>query len=56
MVVITLSVLLMGLGGEIGIDSRLSLILGICGVLLGAGILASRLRDRGDDDDDGARL
>lgn len=56
MIVITLSVLLMGLGVEIGIDSRLSLILGICGVLLGAGILASRLRDHGDDDDDGARL
>jgi hypothetical protein len=56
LIVIALSVLLLAFGGELGVASRLTLILGICGVLLGAGILVSRLRDRGDDDDDGARI
>jgi hypothetical protein len=56
MVIIALSVLLLALGGELGIASRLTLIFGVSGVLLGAGILVSRLRERGDDDDDGARL
>jgi hypothetical protein len=55
-VVIALSVLLLALGGELGVDTRLTLILGVSGVLLGAAILVSRLRDRRDDDDDGARL
>jgi hypothetical protein len=56
LIVIALSVLLLAFGGELGVASRLTLVLGICGVLLGAGILVSRLRDRGDDDDDGARI
>jgi hypothetical protein len=56
MVIIGLSVLLLGLGGELGIASRLTMILGICGVLVGAAILVSRLRSHRDDDDDGARL
>jgi hypothetical protein len=56
MVIIALSVLLLALGGELGVAGRLTLVLGICGVLLGAGILVSRLRDRRDDDDDGARI
>jgi hypothetical protein len=56
MVIIGLSVLLLGLGGELGLAGRLSMILGICGVLLGAAILVSRLRAHRDDGDDGARL
>lgn len=55
-IIIVLSVLLLALGGELGVASRLTLILGISGILLGAGILVSRLRDTGDDDDDGARI
>jgi hypothetical protein len=56
MVIIGLSVLLLGLGGELGLAGRLTMILGICGVLVGAAILVSRLRTHRDDDDDGARL
>jgi hypothetical protein len=56
LIVIALSVLLLALGGELGVAGRLTLILGIGGILLGSGILVSRLRDRRDDDDDGARI
>jgi hypothetical protein len=56
MAVIAISIMLLGFGGEFGIASRLTLLLGVLGVLLGVGILLTRLREHGDDDDDGAML
>ncbi len=56
MLLIAVSVVVLGFGGEFGIASRLTLLLGVSGVLLGVGILLTRMRDRGDDDDDGAML
>jgi hypothetical protein len=56
MSVLAISILLLGLGGQFGLANRLSMLLGVCGVLLGAVILVMRLRDRNDDDDDGAVL
>jgi hypothetical protein len=56
MSVLAISILLLGLGGQFGLASRLTLVLGVGGVLLGAAILVMRLRARGDDDDDGAVL
>lgn len=56
MSVLAVSILLLGLGGQFGLASKLTLLLGVCGVLLGVVILVSRLRDRPDDDDDGAVL
>lgn len=52
MAVIALSILVLGLGGEFGLADKLTLLLGVLGLLLGAGILLMRLRDRPDDDDD----
>jgi hypothetical protein len=52
MAVIALSILVLGLGGELGLADKLTLLLGVLGLLLGAGILLMRLRDRPDDDDD----
>ena len=56
MVVLTVSILLLGLGGEFGLASQLTLLLGVCGVLLGVAMLVMRLRAYRDDDDDGAVL
>lgn len=51
--VLAVSILVLGLGGQIGLANRLSLVLGIGGLLLGAAILFSRIRERRRDDDDG---
>jgi hypothetical protein len=56
MTVIAISIILLGFGGEFGIASRLTLLLGVMGVLLGVGILLTRLREHRDEDDDGAML
>jgi hypothetical protein len=56
MLLIAASIVLLGFGGEFGIETRLTLLVGVIGVLLGVGILLTRMRDRGDDDDDGAML
>jgi hypothetical protein len=56
MAVIAISIILLGFGGEFGIASQLTLLLGVLGVLLGVGILLTRLREHRDDDDDGAML
>lgn len=56
MSVLAISILVLGLGGQFGLASKLTLLLGVCGLLLGATILVSRLRERHDDDDDGAVL
>lgn len=55
MALLVISILVLGLGGEIGLASDLTLLLGVVGLLLGAGLLVMRLRERPDDeDDDGA--
>jgi hypothetical protein len=58
MSVLAVSILVLGIGGQFGLAGRLSLVLGIVGLLLGAGILFSRLHDHGrdDEDDDGAAI
>lgn len=52
MALLAISILLLGLGGDFGLASDLTLLLGVLGVLLGAWMLFMRLRDRRDDDDD----
>jgi hypothetical protein len=58
MTVLAISILVLGMGGAFGLAGRLSLVLGIGGLLLGAIILFTRVRDRrrDDEDDDGATL
>lgn len=54
--VLLAAVLLLALGGMAGLAPRLTLLLGVLGVLGGASILVMRLRRRNDEDDDGAVL
>lgn len=54
--VLAASVLLLLLGGEFGIASDLTMLLGVCGVLLSSALLIMRLRENRDEDDDGAIL
>jgi hypothetical protein len=57
MAVLAISIVVLGLGGEMGLAGNLSFVLGIAGLLLGAGILFSRLRDhQRDEDDDGSAI
>ena len=58
MAVLTISILLLGLGGQFGLAGRFTLILGLAGLLLGGVILFTRIRDqhRDDDEDDGAAI
>lgn len=59
MSVLAVSILVLGIGGRFGLAGDLSLVLGIGGLLLGAAILFTRIRDRrrdDDDDDDGAAI
>lgn len=57
MSVLAMSIIVLGLGGQIGLANNLTLVLGIGGLILGAGILLSRVREhRRDDDDDGAAI
>ncbi|SHG59900.1 hypothetical protein SAMN05443575_2349 [Jatrophihabitans endophyticus] len=57
MAVLAVSVVVLGLGGQFGVAGNLTFVLGIAGLLLGAGILLSRVRNSGrDEDDDGAAL
>ena len=59
MSVLAVSILVLGIGGRFGLAGELSLVLGIGGLLLGAAILFTRIRDRRrdeDDDDDGAAI
>jgi hypothetical protein len=56
MAVLAMSIVILAFGGEFGMASRLVLLLGVLGVLLGAGMLIMRLREHRDDDDDGAVL
>ncbi len=54
--ILVISIVVLGLGGEIGLANNLSWVLGVGGVLLGAGILVSRLREHHDFDDDGSAV
>lgn len=56
MVVIAMSIVILAFGGEFGLASQLTLLLGVMGVLLGTGMLVMRMRTHRDDDDDGAVL
>jgi hypothetical protein len=58
MAVLAVSIMLMGLGGEFGLASDFTLVLGIGGLLLGGIILFTRVREyrRDDDEDDGAAI
>lgn len=52
LVLILLSILVLALGGELGMPTDVFMLLGIGGLLFGAGLLITRLRERPDDDDD----
>jgi hypothetical protein len=56
MSVLSISILLLGLGGFFGLASSLTLLLGVCGVLCAGLILVSRLRADHDEDDDGTAV
>jgi hypothetical protein len=56
MTVLVISILLLGLGGQFGLANQLTLLLGVCGVLLAVTMLVMRLRADPDDEDDGAIL
>jgi hypothetical protein len=58
MVVLGLSIVVLVLGDRLGLPSDLTVLLGIGGVLVAAGMLVMRLREnpRDDEDDDGAIL
>jgi hypothetical protein len=57
MAVLAMSVLVLGLGGEFGLASDFSFVLGIGGLLLGVLILLSRVREHHrDEDDDGSAI
>jgi hypothetical protein len=59
MSILAISILLLGLGGEFGLASSLTLVLGLGGLLLGGGILFTRVREyRRDEEqgDDGAEI
>jgi hypothetical protein len=57
MSVLAVSILLLGLGGQFGLASGFTFVLGIGGLLLGAVILFSRVRERRRDaGDDGAAI
>lgn len=49
---IALSIVVLALGGWLGLPTDVFMLLGIGGMLLGAAVLISRLRERPDDDDD----
>jgi hypothetical protein len=53
MSVLAISIMLLGLGGQFGLASDFTLVLGIAGLLLGAGILFTRVREYRRDDEDG---
>ncbi len=56
-VILSASIVILGFGATFGLVGNISFVLGIGGILLGAGILLSRLHDTGrDEDDDGAAI
>ena len=56
-VVLVASIMVLGLGAYVGLADQVTLVLGIGGLLVAAGILLSRVREqRRDDDDDGSAV
>ncbi|HEV7204348.1 MAG TPA: hypothetical protein VGN18_07025 [Jatrophihabitans sp.] len=57
MTVLAFSILILGMGGQFGLAGNLTLVLGVVGLLLGVGILFSRIHEHHrDEDDDGAAI
>jgi hypothetical protein len=56
MALLAVSIFVLGFSGEFGMANRLTLLLGVCGVLLAVTMLVLRLRATPDEDDDGAVL
>jgi hypothetical protein len=57
MSVLAISIILLGIGGQFGLAGNFTLVLGVAGLLLGAGILLSRVREHHrDEDDDGSAV
>jgi len=57
MLVMALSIVVLGFGGYLGLAGNLSFVLGMVGLLLGGGILFTRLRTASpDEDDDGSAI
>jgi hypothetical protein len=56
LLVIAASIVVLVIGSSLGLDSNFALLLGVAGILVGAGLLIMRLRARppDDEDDDGA--
>jgi hypothetical protein len=56
LIVLSLSIIILSFGSAFGLDSDFTFLVGVAGVLLGAGMLLMRLRTRppDDEDDDGA--
>jgi hypothetical protein len=52
LVLVGVAIVLLALGGAFGLASDLTMLLGVGSLLLGAGLLIMRLRERPDDDDD----
>jgi hypothetical protein len=52
LVLVATAIVLLAVGGALGLASDLTMLLGVGGLLLGAGLLIMRLRERPDDDDD----
>jgi len=57
-VILAMSVVVLGFGDRFGLDGNLTILLGVGGLLVSAGMLVMRLREhpRDDEDDDGAML
>ena len=57
MTILAVSIVLLGISGQFGAAGGITLILGVGGVVLGIGLLFSRLRDpHRDEDDDGSAV
>jgi hypothetical protein len=56
LIILVISVVILGLGEELGLPGNLNWVLGVGGVLTGAAILVTRLRDHPDEEDDGSAV
>ena len=56
MMVLSASIIVLGLGGQIGLANDLTLLVGVVGVLLACGMLYTRLRATPPDEDDNGAI
>ena len=56
MLLVAVSIVLLGFGGELGLPFELSLFLGVSGIITATVMFVMRLRAHRDEDDDGAVL